>query len=61
MLLKDPTKVSRLEDHLLLYSNQEMRSYLEFALNTPYHITDDELEKYYLNLTEIYGSIRVFP
>jgi ribosomal protein S12 methylthiotransferase accessory factor len=57
MLLKDPTKVSRLEDHLLLYSNQEMKSYLEFALNTPYHTTDDELEKYYLEFNGEYTEV----
>lgn len=34
-----------------------MRSYLEFALNTPYHITDDELEKYYLEFNGKYTEV----
>lgn len=33
-LLSDFTNVIQLQDHLLLYSNKEMRPYLEFALNT---------------------------
>ncbi len=48
-LLTHPHMVSELEDHLLLYSNKEMKEVLSFALNTSHSMTDKELTEYYVD------------
>src|SRR5690625_1523879 len=50
-LLENPGEVSRLEDHLLLYSNIEMRDVLSFALDTTYSAELDKMEDYYDDYT----------
>ncbi|RLL42884.1 hypothetical protein D8M04_15155 [Oceanobacillus piezotolerans] len=47
LLLENPHSVTELEDHLLLYSNEEMKDIFSFALETPYHMNEQELENYY--------------
>ncbi|QAS52235.1 YcaO-like family protein [Halobacillus litoralis] len=46
-LLDNPHLVTELEDHLLLYSNKEMKQAFTFALASPYQKTPAELETYY--------------
>ncbi|MET3574195.1 YcaO-like family protein [Bhargavaea ullalensis] len=46
-LSRQPDAVSRLEDHLLLFSNPESGKYLEFALGTPHELSMDELDRTY--------------
>ncbi|MFJ7936228.1 YcaO-like family protein [Sporosarcina sp. NPDC096371] len=48
-LLEDPLKVSRLEDHLLLYSNKEASEYLSFALETAYEMDFREIQQDYVH------------
>lgn len=57
LLLDDPTKVSKLEDHLLLYSNREAAKFLSFALETPYEMTKAELDAYYTKFDQSYSEI----
>lgn len=57
MLLDNPEAVSRLEDHLLLYSNREAETYLRFALNTPYQNTMEELEESYTRFSGRYEDV----
>ena len=47
MLSRQPSAVSRLEDHLLLYSNPDSAKYLEFALRTPHEMPMNELDRTY--------------
>ncbi|MGE7622591.1 YcaO-like family protein [Viridibacillus sp. NPDC096237] len=46
-LLKNPQSVHRLEDHLLLYSNKEMKSAFKFALDTEMVSSFEQLEAGY--------------
>lgn len=57
MLIKEPEKVTKLEDHLLLYSNKAAEKYLKFALNTPYHTSYEELEKKFIDFNCTYKEV----
>lgn len=56
-LLKDPSKVSKLEDHLLLYSKQEMKSKFTFALETSEVKTMEEIENNYVKFEGDFNNI----
>ncbi|MGM9919762.1 MAG: YcaO-like family protein [Bhargavaea sp.] len=57
MLLENPEAVSRLEDHLLLYSNREAETYLRFALDTPHEKTMEELDQSYTRFSGMYEEV----
>lgn len=56
-LLKDPSKVSKLEDHLLLYSNQEMKNKFKFALTTTEVKTMAEMKNSYVKFEGDFNDI----
>jgi len=56
-LIKKPKEVSRLEDHLLLYSNRETKKLLEFALSTQEVNSIANLENTYTNYQGTFASV----